>query len=187
MKRGIFNSNHKLETINRINKEDGFKGGNSDRNYILLEEYLNLKTLGNEPLSQTGLERMARELVEWARTTEDAVRVEEFSLAHGIPTRVFEAWADRYPLFGEAYAHAMELLGMKSYKKAIHKGLAEPIFKHLQHAYDPAWKRAEDYHHERRKQLMEKNTPPPTTIVVRTENFAKPDIKVADAYPEIWE
>ena len=187
MKRGTSHKKHELETINHINKDMIGYSSDTNRNYILLEEYLSLKTLGKEPLSQTGLERMARELIEWANATDEAVRIEEFSLARGIPTRVFEAWAERYPLFGEAYSHAMEILGMKSYKKAINKGMAEPIFKQMQHKYDPAWKDAEDYHHERRKQLMEKTVPAPTTIIVRTENFAKPDLPASDAYPEIWE
>ena len=65
------------------------------------------------PLTESVLERMGRELLQWAQDDETALRVDQFCDKANISTHTFREWHRKYPIFNEYYQEAKHCIGRR--------------------------------------------------------------------------
>lgn len=86
-----------------------------------IEDYQDFFTLRQKPVSEAFLERLAQELINYSKTTQDILRHEWFFTEKGIPPKTARAWAQKYPAFGLAYNTAKYIIGMRRENGSLRK------------------------------------------------------------------
>jgi hypothetical protein len=78
---------------------------------VQLDEWLNFNTYEKGILTTLSIERLARELVEWARTNPEAIKINQFLEERGIHIRSWNRWCTKYEVLRDARDHAKMILG----------------------------------------------------------------------------
>ena len=67
-----------------------------------LDTFINYKTMLQEPLTTTNLERLCRDLTAWAMGDENALKIAQFLEGRGINQRTWTRWVSKYEILAEA-------------------------------------------------------------------------------------
>ena len=130
------------------------------------EDYLNTNTFQMHPSNGASKERLAVELIEWAKL-KTSYKISQFYIDKGIPRDTFYKWAHKHECLMEAYNIALELLGNRREIGAIERKLEPSIIKFTMPLYDKDWvKREKDV-----AQLNDKPEDSGTKFVV-IENYS---------------
>ena len=73
-----------------------------------LEEYRSLLDWRMHPLTERFLEKLSSDIVQWAHTNKDAIRIEDFLSLKGIPVMTYYRWVKKYPILAEAHEEASQ-------------------------------------------------------------------------------
>lgn len=76
-----------------------------------LDTYMNHLTFTQEILTTSTAERLARELVAWARTNEDALKIAQFLAERGINRKTWSRWCDKFQILADANDFALMIIG----------------------------------------------------------------------------
>lgn len=98
-------SNKKIAQNSTSKAISSKSGSNSKVHY--LEEYRSCFDWKLYPLTERFLEQLSSDLVCWAHTNKDAIRIEDFLSLKGIPTMTFYRWVEKYPKIAEANEEAV--------------------------------------------------------------------------------
>lgn len=105
---------------------------------VWLEEYKEYFTHRMQPVTAAFLERIATELILYAETTEDLLRVDAFFLKKRISLKTVDGWRDRYPEFKTAYNLARRLIAMRKEAKYLNSAIVMSTMGRDDDEYD-AW------------------------------------------------
>ncbi len=117
----------------------------NDRAVRVLEEYTNLLNREQQWVTDSYLERIARELVEWARTDDKALTLTQFFAERGIGYGVFYGWRDRYPIMKESMELALIFLANRREAGAVNKKYDASTIAFMMPHYSPEWKDMLEY------------------------------------------
>lgn len=136
-----------------------------------MEDYLDCFTFRMKPVSQMFLERIAKELIEWAEKDEDAIKFSQFYAPKRIPRDTFFSWLKKYPVMQQARGIAEAFIANRRELNTLKKKYDPSTNNFMMHYYDPEWKEASKYHAE----LKSKNeSNEPTKIVIMDRYPIKP-------------
>jgi len=107
------------------------------------DQYLNQNTFEQTPMTEAGIERFARDLVNWARTDEKALIITDFPQNIGITRSVFYAWIKRSPELANAVLHARHLIASRRENGLFDRRYDMKSIAVRQYQLDSEWDEAE--------------------------------------------
>jgi hypothetical protein len=105
-----------------------------------LDTFINYKTMLQEPLTTTNLERLCRDLTAWAMGDENALKVTQFLEGRGINQRTWTRWVAKYEILAEANDFAMMCIGTRREIGLITRKLDSQSTTVSMLLYDPQWR-----------------------------------------------
>jgi len=141
-----------------------------------VDQYLDIYTLKRMPITKTTLERLATDLVKWAKEDEDALVLSEFYLDRGIPHSTFSKLAFDHPIMAEALTTARMFIGKRREKGALKNKLNQAMVMSQQSKYDPSWWTLEKKRAELKASTQAKHNPDVKYAIV-VEDFSDKEKK----------
>lgn len=136
---------------------------------VMLDEYFNFMTFKKDFITNTMMERLAQELVEWASTNDDAIKIKQFCALKGISEKKWHDWYTRYDVLREAHDHAKTIIGNRREAGAMTRKYADGPTTFMLPMYDSDWGEMM----ERRAKLASKDDDSGGTKVVVMEKYAE--------------
>ncbi len=127
-------------------------------------DYRNMLTGFNEPMNEIGVDKLAHELMLWAETDPDALKVSQFRLARGIKRSTWQDWCSKFESLREAHEYAKEIIGNRREIGAVQNKFNPGVVSYTMPFYDPEWKEET----VRRASLKDGSNEAKTTITVLT-------------------
>ena len=93
-----------------------------------------------KPMNENGIDRLAEEIVDWARNNVDALKLSQFWLHKGISGKVWWDWCNRYPRLRQATDAAKELIGNRREIGALKHEYHYGVVAYTMPFYDAEWK-----------------------------------------------
>lgn len=106
-----------------------------------LEEYQDFSCGRMKPVTDAFLDRMAIDLMDYAKSTNDVMRIEWFFVSRNIYPSTGRRWAERYDNFGKAYEMAKYIIGMRREQKGLERKYDSNLVAKSMAMYDPEWKK----------------------------------------------
>lgn len=103
-------------------------------------DYMDTFTFKMKPMSIEGIERIAAELVNWARNNDDALKIAQFWNDKGINHQDFYRWMEWSPALKSAHEITMSILGTRREIGAIQKKFDTGMISFTMPFYDKNWK-----------------------------------------------
>lgn len=103
-----------------------------------IEEYIDCFDGKLSPVPEKFLDRLAKELVEYAETT-PILRLEWFFVKKQMAASSGRKWAKRYNVFNKAYEEAQFILGIRREHLAMHRDITEGITTRSLYKFDPMY------------------------------------------------
>lgn len=149
----------------RVNSQDSIRRKKArKKGFTYWDEYSDLYTLKRTPVSMEMIDRIIIDLIAWASSDPEnkrkkALLLRDFFQEKGIPTTTYERWLTKHKTFKEAYQQAKLMIASNREKGGLFRDYEKDLIKLRQHAYDPEWKKDEEWRAELRekKQQQESN------------------------------
>lgn len=136
-----------------------------DRDYSpWLEDYLDCFTFKYKPVTQAFIDRISKELVEWAQNDHEALKLSEFFNKKRIPRNTWDAWS-RYPEFKAARSIAVEALGNRREKGAITRKFDAGTVNFMMPMYDKDWREQTEW--RAKLKAESEQAPIPQTVIFK--------------------
>ena len=138
----------------------------------VIDQYRDIFTWRERPVSEAFIERLASDLARWAIEDDDALKLTQFIHAKGICSQTFYRWAKKHHSLGMAKDVALEAIGCRREIGAIKNKYNAKVIMSQMAKYDSSWWKLE----EKRAQLR-----------VDTKGTGNPNIVykiVVDSYKE---
>jgi len=104
-----------------------------------VDQYLDIYTLKRIPITKLTIERMAADLIKWAKETKDAFTISEFYLDRGIPHSTYSKLIVDHKILTEAHQTALLFLANRREKGALQNKLNTTMVMSQQARYDAEW------------------------------------------------
>ena len=137
-----------------------------------LEDYFDGFSFQMVPMTEAGIDRIAKEFIEWAFKTEKAIRVSQFFTQKRIPTTTYESWFRKYEVMKQAREIVLPLMAERREERTLNRKYDASTNNYMMHQYDPAWKAAQEYH----AALRENNKPGAGTVNVYLDKYPSSDL-----------
>lgn len=108
--------------------------------YRNAEEYRDLFTFKLTPAPLSFIEKLASQLIAWARNDKDALVLEEFILNKGISKKVYYAWLPKYPILQNAHEDALAFLSFRREKGGLTRKLDSSMIQKSMPMYCDKWR-----------------------------------------------
>jgi len=102
-------------------------------------DYMCIYTGSLKPMNAVGIDRLADDIVDWARNDVDALILSEFYLSKGIHGRTWYDWCKRFPRLQMAHDCAKQWLGIRREKGALKGKYSLPMVMYTMPFYDKQW------------------------------------------------
>lgn len=120
-------------------------GEEKPKKLTVIDEYQELMTWKRVPVHEGVIERIATEMIHWAKEDNNALRLSAFFLKKNIPRTYLYKWRDEFPVFKLAFHEAMQAIGSRREEGAIKKVYDAGMIKFMQPLYDEEWKKTEEW------------------------------------------
>ena len=114
----------------------------SEVKIVYLDEWKNFTTHEKNLLTTGTAERLARELVAWARGDENALKVSQFLEMNGISRRTWNRWVQKYEVFSDAYDYALMCIGNRREVGVMTRKFDSQSTSFMMLHYDEDWREA---------------------------------------------
>lgn len=133
-------------------------------------DYSCIYTGSLKPINEVGIERLAEEIVCWARDDEEALKVTQFIFKKGISRAQWSKWCAKNPSLLEAHNTAKEIIGNRREIGALNRKFDPGTVNYTMPFYDSEWKAGLEW----RASLKEK----------KDDTASGPQIVVMDRIPD---
>lgn len=151
----INNTNNKSR---RKSKEKETKSRPPRQHSKVIDYYKDIFSFKEVPIPMQYIERLAQDLVAWARDDKDALKISQFYLERGIHRSTFYKWKDTYEILGRAFTAAKEYIGNRRELGALvikDRKYDPSIIMKSQSFYDEDWKNTVEWEASLRKQPLQ--------------------------------
>jgi len=135
----------------------------STKRSVWLEDYLDAFSLRMKPVTQAFIDRLAKELIEWAVYDDTARVVTKFYIHRGIAPQTFYSWVKKHEVLGNAYALAKEAIGIRREEGALDRTFDASFVRYTMPLYSQDMKKLEEWRSSLRE---EKATQAPQVVVL---------------------
>ena len=104
-----------------------------------IDTYVDPLLMREVAVSESTLERLSEDIVQWALTDKEAIYVTEFYTSRGISSYVWYCWRNKYPKLQHAYDLAKEIIGVRQFKGVTKGKLKDSLIKSHIGYYSPEW------------------------------------------------
>jgi len=117
---------------------------------VVFDEYCDIKTFNKVLITENALRNIAKDFMNWACTVtknykETPVLISDFFHDRGIPFRLYHRWLERSEFLRNIHAEVLYKIGSHREKGAIFKEYDSGMIRSRQQAYDPSWKKDEEW------------------------------------------
>lgn len=105
-----------------------------------LDTYMNHLTFTEEILTTTGAEKLARDLVLWARTNEEALKIAQFLAERGINRKTWSRWCEKFQILADANDYALMIIGNRREVGLLTRKFDSQSTTLTMLMYDPEWR-----------------------------------------------
>ena len=137
-----------------------------------IDIYKDLFILRERPVSVVFLQRLCADMLDWANTNEDALKLVNFFVSRKISPKTFWRWEKNHPFLTEARTMAMEIIGARREIGAIKNKYNAQIIMSQMAKYDPSWWKLEQKRADLRAKSQQKHDPDVKYAIV-VEDFSK--------------
>jgi len=106
---------------------------------VWADTYIDTHSMKENAISLPGIERLAHDLLTWART-DDAYALMEFLEQKGISPQTFSRWLSKYEALKLAHETAKEILGLRREKNVTIGKWKDTMIKNVQGHYSQVWR-----------------------------------------------
>jgi hypothetical protein len=110
-----------------------------------IDEYRDFFTHRMHPVSDAFIRKLSADLIEYAETTEDLLRIEAFFTKKRIPATTCVRWREKFPEFKAAYEAAKSVLGMRREDGALRKGWSTGVVMNTMALYDDEYRKLREW------------------------------------------
>lgn len=118
---------------------------------VVLEEYLDCVDFKMKPATLNTIKRIAHELIQWALTDNEALKITPFFYKRGLNSITIKRWRERSPEFDSAYQLALHVIGDRREMGALKKKFDAGIVSYTMAHYDTTWKDLAEWRHKLRQ------------------------------------
>lgn len=137
------------------------------------DQYEDMFTLQMKPINPAFIERLAVEMLEWARTNPNALKIVTFFADKGISAQCYQNWLKKYDFFERAYRQALQLIGARREIGGLKKEYDSGIVRNTMHHFDDQYIKDEEWRAKLRTQASEQDN---GTKIVVIERMPETDI-----------
>ena len=123
--------------------------------YRVLEEYEDLYNLKRVPVSEQLIDRIRTQIIEWAYNDENALLLDRFFFAKGIPISTMDGWRKKFPKLDEACQLAKQMIGIRREEEALKRKFDAGLVAKTAAFYRPEWKKLEVWRNKNKLKLQE--------------------------------
>lgn len=134
LKKKIINNSTQIKTVQQSDLLLGHSNGDSDEGLDMVG--FKLTTLGERAIIELG-----RKMVVWAKEDPNALKVSLYFHDLGISMRTANRWCKRFPLFGEWFETAMNIIGDRREILGLKREIDGHMVMRYAHLYDPEFKK----------------------------------------------
>ena len=136
-----------------------------------LKNYYGLTYFDTYHMTQPIAEALAEDMFDWVcKEREDALTLEEFAQARGIPLRLMRDWRDRFPCIARAYKDVKTYVGNNREVGMLKKKLSERGVLRSMPMYSEKWKELEQWYSTLSDQEQERITLVLRDLVTKKDN-----------------
>jgi len=146
------------------NTNSGYE--NIEKDYPEYMDFFDVFTMRLRPINEAWLEKLAKELVEWAKD-ENSFKFTQFLSDRGLPHTSFYSWIKRSEALAEAHKYTIMTLGARREWGGLSKQLDSSMIKASMPIYDRDWKKLEEW----RSDLKQKENDSEKPKIVVIEKF----------------
>lgn len=103
-------------------------------------DYLDAISFKQKPMSIEAIERLAVELCDWAMNNENALKISQFYVKHGIQRSDYLRWMERCPALKIAHEMGKEAIGNRREIAGLTKKFDAGLVAFSMPHYDPEWR-----------------------------------------------
>lgn len=142
------------------------------------DSYVDIFTLRTTPVSDTWIEKLALELVDWAINDPEAFKLTQFYRLKGIGSDDMKRWKERNSKLKRAHTIALEALGDKREIGALKKLYEPGTAARTMPRYDPEWRDLEEWRASLKNKDEDKNREPQVIVIDRFPDSDKVPVKI---------
>lgn len=105
-----------------------------------MEDYLDCFTFKMQPVTEAFIERIAADLVHWAKTNPEAIKLSQFYAEKYILDETFRSWCNKYPTLKAARSIAKTFLGNRRESGGLTRKYDPGMVTLSMPNYDTEWK-----------------------------------------------
>lgn len=145
---------------------------------VWVEDFTDCMTFKTRPMTDTGLIRIADELVKWAEKDKTQFKTGPFLRSKGIPRQTWEGWIKRYPVIAQADDTVRWILGDRREQSLIERDPSAVSF--MMPYYDSRWKEMVEWKNKLKEQVTGNSKSEITVIIPQAENSPMVPLKKKD-------
>lgn len=131
-----------------------------------IDQYQDIITLTDVPINILILERIQKELLDWAFNNDDALKITQFFRSKGIPFSTAHRWCQLHPDFKQTYEEAMRALGDRREIGALKKKYEPTTIMRMMPLYDKSWRKVEEWRASIKQKEQEKQNNTTVQVVI---------------------
>ncbi len=148
-------------------------------------DYLDTFTFKMKPMSIEGIERIASDIVNWARNNDDALKIAQFWNDRGINHQDFYRWMKWSPALKSAHETTMSILGTRREIGAIQKKFDSGMISFTMPFYDEDWKKNVEWRSSMKaKEASEQNNETKIVVIEKIPDSPLVPNKIPKLTPE---
>lgn len=109
---------------------------------VMWDEWDNFRTGEKDILTSTSGPRICRELIEWALSDPDAIKIKQFLAFKGISEKTWHRWCQKHELFQETHDFAKMIIGNRREHGMITRKFEPSQTARNMWIYDEDWERS---------------------------------------------
>lgn len=126
------------------------KNNSTDKNKKVIlthkEEYeKGMFSLRIMPVDDAYLELFAQEMIEWAITDEDALKITQYYNLKRLHHSTVDGWMERFPRLKQAHDIVLQVIGVRREVGAMKGKYDSAIVRSTQAMYETSWKKIEEW------------------------------------------
>lgn len=112
--------------------------------WIHFDDYVNIIDGKRHPISEQGLDRLGKDLLQWSQN-DNVLVLEDFFRSHGIPEMTYRDWKKKNTLFRLRYETAKGYIGSRREQGAIKRAYSERMILNSMPKFDASWSELEEW------------------------------------------
>lgn len=137
---------------------------------VMRDEYKNLNTFENDFITDKMMIKLGKELVDWAKANDDAIKIKQFLADKGISEKKWHDWYTKYDDLREAHDQAKMIIGNRREHGLVTRKYADGPTSFMMPHYDKDWRDEQEHKANLNKKDGEMGG---ATKIVVMENYGK--------------